>query len=99
MLKDSFFFTPEVVHSMNFINETNREKHSRMRRILSFTFSTSNLLVNEDVLVRRMDEFVKTVGALQSQNRKRGFNIVRQSNDVTFEIMGAESPEHLNMAS
>ncbi|EKD20700.1 hypothetical protein MBM_01382 [Drepanopeziza brunnea f. sp. 'multigermtubi' MB_m1] len=99
MLKDSFFFTPEVDHSMNIINETNREEHSRMRRILSFAFSSSNLLVNEDVLVRRTDDFVKTVGALQSQNRNRGFNIVQQSNDVTFEIMGAESPEHLNMAS
>ncbi len=88
MTKDPIFFTPEVDHSMNIINETDREEHSRMRRMLSFAFSNSNLLENEDVLVRRTNEFVKTVGNIQSQDGKRGFNIVQQFNYVTFNIMG-----------
>ena len=88
MIKDPIFFTPEVDHSMNIINETDREEHSRMRRMLSFAFSNSNLLENEDVLVRRTDEFVKTIGSMQNQHGKRGFNIVQQFNYVTFNIMG-----------
>ncbi|PVH72394.1 cytochrome P450 [Cadophora sp. DSE1049] len=91
MIKDPIFFTPEVDHSMNIINETDREEHSRMRRMLSFAFSNSNLLENEDVLVRRTDEFVKTIGTMQSQHGKRGFNIVQQFNYVTFNIMGEMS--------
>ncbi len=94
MIKDPIFFTPEVDHSMNIINETDREEHSRMRRMLSFAFSNSNLLENEDVLVRRTDDFVKTLGTLGREGvgadskGKRGFNIVQQFNYVTFNIMG-----------
>ncbi|KAK6580426.1 hypothetical protein PZA11_007448 [Diplocarpon coronariae] len=91
MAKDPIFFTPEVDHSMNIINETNREEHTRMRRMLSFAFSNSNLLENEDVLVRRTDEFLKTIGSLESQDGRRGFSIVRQFNYVTFNIMGEMS--------
>lgn len=91
MIKDPIFFTPEVDHSMNIINETDREEHSRMRRMLSFAFSNSNLLENEDVLVRRTDDFVKTLAEMNNKansNTKRGFNIVKQFNYVTFNIMG-----------
>lgn len=88
MVKDPIFFTPEVDHSMNIINETDREEHSRMRRMLSFAFSNSNLLENEDVLMRRTDEFVSEIGRLQSTDGKRGINIVHQFNYVTFNIMG-----------
>ncbi|KAE8454613.1 hypothetical protein EG329_000236 [Mollisiaceae sp. DMI_Dod_QoI] len=97
MIKDPIFFTPEVDHSMNIINETDREEHSRMRRMLSFAFSNSNLLENEDVLVRRTDDFVKTLGTLGREGvgadskGKRGFNIVQQFNYVTFNIMGEMS--------
>jgi hypothetical protein len=88
MVKDPIFFTPEVDHSMNIINETDREEHSRMRRMLSFAFSNSNLLENEDVLIRRTDEFINQIGQLQSPDGKRGINIVHQFNYVTFNIMG-----------
>ncbi|KAN0116772.1 cytochrome P450 [Hyaloscypha variabilis] len=91
MVKDPIFFTPEVDHSMNIINETDREEHSRMRRMLSFAFSTTNLLENEDVLVRRTDEFVRAVGGIRGTGGKRGFSIVRQFNYVTFNIMGEMS--------
>ncbi|KAF8860170.1 cytochrome P450 [Acephala macrosclerotiorum] len=94
MVKDPIFFTPEVDHSMNIINETDREEHSRMRRMLSFAFSNSNLLENEDVLIRRTDEFLKTladVNSVASRGGKRGFNIVQQFNYVTFNIMGEMS--------
>jgi len=88
MVKDPIFFTPEVDHSMNIINETDKEEHSRMRRMLSFAFSNANLLENEDILTRRTDEFVHQIGHLQSPDGKRGINIVRQFNYVTFDIMG-----------
>jgi esterase/lipase superfamily enzyme len=88
MVKDPIFFTPEVDHTMNIINETNREEHSRMRRMLSFAFSNSNLLENEEVLIRRTNDFVRQIGQLKSTNGKRGFNIVQQFNYVTFNIMG-----------
>jgi len=88
MVKDPIFFTPEVDHTMNIINETDREEHSRMRRMLSFAFSNSNLLENEDVLIRRTNDFVRQIGQLKSANGKRGFNIVQQFNYVTFNIMG-----------
>jgi hypothetical protein len=88
MVKDPIFFTPEVDHSMNIINETDKEEHSRMRRMLSFAFSTSNLLENEDVLVRRTNEFIRQIGCIQSSDGRKGFNIVKQFNYVTFNIMG-----------
>ncbi|PBP23483.1 cytochrome P450 [Diplocarpon rosae] len=90
MAKDPVFFTPEVDHSMNIINETDREEHTRMRRMLSFAFSNSNLLENEDVLVRRTDDFVRTIAALgrPEAEARRGFNLVQQFNYVTFNIMG-----------
>lgn len=88
MLKDPIFFTPEVDHSMNIINETDKEEHSRMRRMLSFAFSNSNLLENEDVLVRRTDEFISKLGSIQSPNGQRGFDIIREYNYLTFNIMG-----------
>lgn len=88
MVKDPIFFTPEVDHSMNIINETDREEHSRMRRMLSFAFSNSNLLENEDVLMRRTNDFIGQIGRLQSPDGKRGINIVHQFNYVTFNIMG-----------
>jgi cytochrome P450 len=71
---------------MNIINETDREEHSRMRRMLSFAFSNSNLLENEDVLIRRTDEFISQIG--QMLHGENGFNIVKQFNYVTFNIMG-----------
>lgn len=40
MEKDPRFFTPEVDNSMNIINETDKEQHSSMRRMLSFAFPT-----------------------------------------------------------
>lgn len=88
MIKDPIFFTPEVDHSMNIINETDREEHSRMRRMLSFTFSTSNLLENEDVLVKRTNNFISEIGKISATVRSQGFNIVQQFNYVTFNIMG-----------
>ena len=88
MVKDPIFFTPEVDHSMNIINETDREEHSRMRRMLSFAFSTSNLLENEEVLVRRTTEFIQRIRSVQSIDGRKGFNVVKEFNYVTFNIMG-----------
>jgi cytochrome P450 len=92
MVKDPIFFTPEVDHSMNIINETDREEHSRMRRMLSFAFSTTNLLENEDVLVRRTTEFIQRIKSVQSTDGRKGFNVVKEFNYVTFNIMGKLRP-------
>jgi len=91
MAKDPRFFTPEVDHSMNIINECDKEEHSRMRRMLSSAFSISNLLSNEDVLIRRTDEFLRDIGGVDVEDGKRGMNIVRKFNYVTFNIMGEMS--------
>lgn len=91
MEKDPRFFTPEVDHSMNIINECDKEEHSRMRRMLSFAFSMSNLIRNEDVLIRRTDEFLNAIGGIEGENGERGINIVQKFNYVTFNIMGEMS--------
>ena len=91
MKKDPRFFTPEVDHSMNIINECDKEEHSRMRRMLSFAFSMSNLLRNEDILIRRTDEFLETIGDIEGENGRKGINIVQKFNYVTFDIMGEMS--------
>ena len=93
MAKDPRFFTPEVDHSMNIINECNKDEHSRMRRMLSFAFSMSNLLKNEDVLQRRTDEFLEEIGkeGYKTGGKKKGIDMVRAFNYVTFNIMGEMS--------
>ena len=91
MKKDPRFFTPEVDHSVNIINECDKEEHTRMRRMLSFAFSMSKLLRNEDILIRRTDEFLKTIGDIESENGKKGIDIVQKFNYVTFDIMGEMS--------
>ena len=91
MNKDPRFFTPEVDHSMNIINECDKEEHSRMRRILSFAFSMSNLMENEEVLLRRTDEFLDVIGGIQTEGGKKGMDIVQKFNYVTFNIMGEMS--------
>ncbi len=80
MKKDPRFFTPEVDHSMNIINECDKQEHSRMRRMLSFAFGMSNLIRNEDVLMRRTDEFLEAIGGIESEDGKRGINIVQKFN-------------------
>ena len=91
MAKDPRFFTPEVDHSMNIINECDKEEHSRMRRMLSFAFSMSNLMKHEDILTRRADEFLDVIGSSKGEDQKKGVDIVRQFNYVTFNIMGEMS--------
>ena len=91
MEKDPRFFTPEVDHSMNIINECDKEEHSRMRRMLSFAFSMSNLMRHEDVLMRRTDEFLNAVGGIESEHGEKGVNMVKKFNYVTFNIMGEMS--------
>ena len=91
MKKDPRFFTPEVDHSMNIINECDKEEYSRMRRMLSFAFSMSNLIENEDVLIRRTDELFDVIGSMQSEDGKKGINIAQKFNYVTFNIMGEMS--------
>lgn len=91
MAKDPRFFTPEVDHSMNIINECNKEEHSRMRRILSFAFSMSNLLKNEEVLQRRTDVFLDEIKLSENPTGPKGIDIVRAFNYVTFNIMGEMS--------
>ena len=91
MAKDPRFFTPEVDHSMNIINECDKEQHSRMRRMLSFAFSMSNLMEHEDILIRRTDEFLDAIGNTKNEDGKIGLNIVKQFNYVTFNIMGEMS--------
>jgi len=92
MAKDPIFFTPEVDHSMNIINETDKEEHSRMRRTLSFAFSNSNVLDNDDVLIRRTNDFIKELAEIKSNDGRKGFNMIQQFNYVTFNIMGNYVP-------
>lgn len=68
MEKDPRFFTPVVDHSMNLINECGKEEQSRMKRMLSSAFSMSNLMLNEDVLIRHTDEFLDAIGGIESEN-------------------------------
>lgn len=91
MEKDPRFFTPEVDHSMNIINECDKEEHSRMRRMLSFAFSMSNLMRNEDVLIRRTNDFLAVVGGIKYEDGRKGMNIVQNFNYLTFNIMGEMS--------
>ena len=92
MAKDSRFFTPEVDHSMNIINECDKNEHARMRRMLSFAFSMSNIVANEEVLKRRTDEFLDIIGGtINSERSEKGIDIVQKFNYVTFEIMGEMS--------
>ena len=91
MKKDPRFFTPEVDHSMNIINECDKEEHSRMRRMLSFAFSISNLMLNEDVLIRGTDEFLDVIGNVESEDGEKGIDIVQKFNYMTFNIMGEMS--------
>ncbi len=92
MAKDSRFFTPEVDHSMNIINECDKNEHARMRRMLSFAFSMSNIMANEEVLQRRTDEFLDVIGGtINSKRSEKGIDIVQKFNYVTFEIMGEMS--------
>jgi cytochrome P450 len=91
MGKDPRFFTPEVDHSMNIINECDKKKHSRMRRMLSLAFSMSNLMKNEDILIRRTNEFLDIIGDYKSGRGRRGIDIVHKFNCVTFNIMGEMS--------
>lgn len=76
---------------MNIINECDKEEHSRMRRMLSFAFSISNLMRNEDVLIRRTDEFLDVIGDVESEDGEKGIDIVQKFNYVTFNIMGEMS--------
>ena len=91
MAKDSRFFTPEVDYSMNIINECKKEEPARMRRILSFAFSMSNLLKNDEVLRRRTDDFLDEIRHTENPTGQRGIDIVKAFNYVTFNIMGEMS--------
>ena len=51
-----------------------------MRRMLSFAFSMSNLMRNEDVLIRRTNEFLDAIGGIESEDGKQGINIVQKFN-------------------
>lgn len=62
-----------------------------MRRMLSFAFSTSNLLDNEDIVIRRSNEFLEMINGIKTENGKTGMNIVQKFNYVTFNIMGEMS--------
>ena len=63
-----------------------------MRRILSFAFSMSNIVANEDVLKRRTDGFLNVIGGtINSERREKSIDIVQKFNYVTFEIMGEMS--------
>ena len=90
MAKDPRFSTPEVDHSMNIINECDKEEHSRMRRMLSSAFSMSNTIANEDTLIRRTNEFLAVIGdkIMNEDSSEKGIDIFQHLNHVTFEIMG-----------
>lgn len=91
MKKDPRFFTPEVDHSMNIINECDKDEHARMRRMLSYAFSMSNVMAHENIIIRRTDEFLNAIGNVQGEHGQKGVNIVQKFNYVTFEIMGEMS--------
>lgn len=76
---------------MNIINECDKEEHARMRRMLSFEFSMSNVMENDEVLMRRTDEFLDAIGRTDTEDGRKGINIVQKFNYVTFDIMGEMS--------
>lgn len=76
---------------MNIINECDKEEHARMRRMLSFAFSMSNVMENDEVLMRRTDEFLDVIGRTDTEHGRRGIDIVQKFNYVTFDIMGEMS--------
>jgi len=44
--------------------------------MLSLAFSMSNLMKNEDVLIRRINEFLDIIGDYKSGRGRRGMDIV-----------------------
>lgn len=83
--------TREVDHPINIIKECDKGKHARMRRTLSHAFSMTKFLKNEDVLKRRIDEFLDVLGTLDSTDETRRIAIVQQFNYVTFNRIGEMS--------
>ena len=76
MAKDLRFFTSEVDYSMNIINECDKNEHARMKRMLGFAFSMSNIVPNEEVLKRRTDEFLDVIGGtINSERSEKGIDI------------------------
>ena len=62
-----------------------------MRRMLSMAFGMSNLLENEEVLARRTHEFLHGLHEVPSEEGKRGIDMNKRFNYVTFDIMGEMS--------
>ena len=48
----------------------------------------SNLMPNEDVLFRRIDEFLDAIGGIESEDGKKSINTVLNFYDATFNILG-----------
>ncbi|KAL3420745.1 cytochrome P450 [Phlyctema vagabunda] len=86
--KDPQFFTPEIDGSLNIVNETNGNEHSRMRKMLSNAFSNSNLLSNDEIVIRRVNEFLDDLAALGENEGSSGVDIKKLFSYVTFNIMG-----------
>lgn len=87
-LKDPEFFLESVYGSWNIINENTKEEHSRMRKMLSYAFSTKALLEQECVIIKSIDNFMYQIQNTLSEDGKDGVNITKWFNNVTFDIMG-----------
>jgi hypothetical protein len=59
-----------------------------MRKMLSHAFSTKALLEQEPLISRNVDTFIHKIGTIKADGGKRGVDITRWFNHVTFDIMG-----------
>ncbi|KFZ17915.1 hypothetical protein V502_04359 [Pseudogymnoascus sp. VKM F-4520 (FW-2644)] len=87
-LKDPEFFLESVYGSWNIINENTKEEHSRMRKMLSYAFSTKALLEQECVIIKSIEDFMYQTENTLSEDGKNGVNITKWFNNLTFNIMG-----------
>ncbi len=86
--KDPEFSTPEVDGTVNIIVEIDKKEHARMRRMLSYAFTNTNLRTHEHVITRRTDEMLDRISNLQEEDGKKGINFVKWSYYVTYDITG-----------
>lgn len=87
-LKDPEFFLESVYGSWNIINENTKEEHSRMRKMLSYAFSTKALLEQECVIIKSIEDFMYQTENTLSEDGKKWVNITKWFNNLTFNIMG-----------
>jgi cytochrome P450 len=87
-IKSDFYdggsFAGRGVHSI--VSERDVDAHGQMRRYLSHAFSDRSLTEQEDTISRTIDAWIE--GALERGSGKKGFNMGKGFEMMTFDIIG-----------